>query len=227
MPMLLALSVFAACDCRLIGGHSMQGPELQIGFSVNGTALGPAPLRSASAHAGELLLLTRPLGSGALFAAHMQGRADGRDVEGALSLMESGNADAGVTALACGASALTDVTGFGLAGHLLAMLGDRLAADIDSEALPILPGARDAIALGFFSTLHPVNEAAFASRVQAIEGADPALLFDPQTGGGLLMSLPAERAEAALEAVGGRAAGASIIGRLSPPRAASRQIVLH
>lgn len=222
-----ALSIFAPAGCRLVGGHSMQGPELQVGFAVNGTLIGDAPLTGRSARPGDRLLLTRPLGGGALFAAHMQGHADGRDVEHALALMEAGNARAGAVALDSGASALTDVTGFGLAGHLLALLGDAQAAEVDAAALPVLPGAQEAMTRGIFSTLQADNERAFGKQVEAAPGVDAALLFDPQTGGGLLMSVAPERAAAALEALGGTGAGAALIGRVAAAAATSARIRLR
>ena len=118
-----AMSVLAEADCRLLGGHSMEGPELQVGFVVNGVAAGDGVLAKTGARPGDQLILTRPLGSGALFAAQMQSRADGRHVEAALAVLERGNGAAARVALEFGATALTDVTGFGLAGHLAEMLG--------------------------------------------------------------------------------------------------------
>ena len=214
----------------------MQGPELQVGFAVNGVPLTEAPLRSRGGRPGDRLLLSRPLGSGALFAAHMQARADGRDVEHALALMEEGNAEAGALALAHGARALTDVTGFALAGHLLAMLDDGLAARVEVDAIPLLPGFLRAVEAGIYSTAHESNERAFApsvtsgpsaagdARVPAGRNVD--VLYDPQTGGGLLMALPADRAGAALAALAAGGAGAAIIGTLCEATPSSEPILL-
>lgn len=213
-----ALSVFSRANCRLVGGHSMQGPELQLGFAVNGSLDGHPPLSSRGAQPGDCLLLTRPLGTGVLFAAHMQGRADGRDIEGALGQMETGNAAAAQVARRCGARALTDVTGFGLAGHLLLMLGDDLCAILERDALPVLPGAEAAFEAGLRSTLHASNREVAGDGMKIEPGdvdARTELLFDPQTGGGLLMALPAGQADAALAALGEAGAGAALIGRLT------------
>lgn len=202
-----ALEVLAAADCTLVGGHSLQGPEWQLGFAVTGTAAGDAPLGKTGARPGDRLLLTRPLGSGVLFAAHMQLAADGRDVDGALRAMLAGNGPAMDIALAHGATAATDVTGFGLAGHLCEMLGDHLGAQLDLAALPVLAGAERALAGGVRSTAAPANRDAWGKRVLALPAGERAeLLFDPQTAGGLLLALPPGESEAALAAL--RAAGA-------------------
>jgi selenide,water dikinase len=186
-----ALAVFAEADCVLLGGHSLQGPEWQLGFAVTGEAAAEEPLRKRGAQPGDALLLTRPLGVGVLFAAHMQLAADGRDIDAVLSLLGASQAAALDAAIAGGAHAATDVTGFGLAGHLCEMLGDELGAILDLAALPVLPGAEAAIAAGLRSTAAPANLAAWGARV--LGAGDPVrqqLLFDPQTAGGLLLALP-------------------------------------
>ena len=195
-----AVSVLSEARCRLIGGHSMQGPELQIGFAVNGVLSSGAALTRRGARVGDGLILTSFLGSGALFAAHMLGRADGRDVDSALTVMERGNASASEVARSVGATALTDITGFGLAGHVLPMLDATTSARIDLHALPVLSGALHALRAGVRSTMHGANCEAALGQVALgrVESEREALLYDPQTGGGLLMAMPADRADAAL-----------------------------
>ena len=139
-----ALMEFARVGCRLTGGHSLQGPELSIGFVVNGAAEG-GRLPKAGLRTGEKLVLTRALGTGALFARHMQLAGDGRHIEAATRSMLRSNAAAAELARAHGASAVTDVTGFGLAGHLLEMLRRGQGAALVLEALPALPGALAAL----------------------------------------------------------------------------------
>jgi selenide,water dikinase len=211
-----ALTVFADARCRLLGGHSMQGPELQLGFTVNGTLTNGPALGKRGAAPGDHLLLTRPLGSGALFAAHMQARADGRDVSAALAQMQQGNAGAARIAREHGAHAATDITGFGLAGHLLEMLGDDLAAQVSLEALPVYRGAPEAMASGIFSTMQAANRELVQSRCAAPPAAGVAaeLLYDPQTCGGLLLALPAAAAERALSALVDSGHGAAIVGEV-------------
>lgn len=200
-----ALSIFAEANCRLLGGHSMQGPEMQLGFTVNGVLRGepllPKPVLSKQgAQPGDVLLLSKALGSGALFAAHMQQRADGRHVQAALEAMQQSNREASLIARRYGARAVTDVTGFGLAGHLLEMLGEDLSATLQWESLPVLAGALEALNAGIRSTAHTGNVALAGDRVALPGGAPPSLqlLFDPQTSGGLLMAVPPASADAAL-----------------------------
>jgi selenide,water dikinase len=211
-----AMTVFEQADCRLIGGHSMQGPELQLGFAVNGE-VGPAGVLSTrGARAGDRLVLTSALGSGALFAAHMQGLADGRAIENAIQSMERGNAAAARIARQHGATALTDVTGFGLAGHLLPMLGEDLRVEIPLADLPVLPGALEALGAGVRSTMHEANHSAASEAVVLGDGALELedLLYDPQTCGGLLMALPHGHAEVALGALKDAGLDAADLGSL-------------
>ncbi|MDP5052925.1 MAG: selenide, water dikinase SelD [Congregibacter sp.] len=213
-----ALSVFAESGCKLHGGHSMQGPEMQLGFAVNGVLQpGNAVLHKRGAQPGDTLLLSKALGTGALFAAHMQARMDGRWVESALTSMEQSNAAAAAVARKFCATAVTDVTGFGLAGHLSEMLGDSLVADIELHQLPAMPGALDAMAAGIFSTLHEPNRQALAGRCMPADDAPlkAQLLFDPQTSGGLLMALPPDQADAACLALLDQGVDAVLIGRIA------------
>jgi selenide,water dikinase len=194
-----AMSVFAEVGCRLLGGHSMQGPELQLGFAVNGVLDGEAMLPKRGAQPGDELLLTGSLGAGALFAAHMQGQADGRDVAAALAVMQQGNAAAASAAREHGARAVTDITGFGLAGHLLEMLGETLCARLSAAALPAFAGSLEAMEKGIYSTGRDANrQLAIADcSIDSAVGVAAELLFDPQTGGGLLLALPAGNVDAA------------------------------
>lgn len=213
------LSVLRAEGVALVGGHSGEGAELALGLSVEGAADEASLLRKRGLAPGNVLVLTKPLGTGVLLAAEMRRRARGAWIDAALSSMQrSARTPASILA-AHGATACTDVSGFGLAGHLLEMLraGDA-AAELDLGAVPLLDGAKELAAAGIRSTLHAQNaRAAGAIRdPEAFEG-DPryALLFDPQTAGGLLAGVPAERAVACVDAL--RAAGerAAIVGRVT------------
>jgi selenide,water dikinase len=199
----------------------MQGPELQIAFAVNGRLDRGPMLGKGGAQPGDRLLLTKPLGTGALFAAHMLGRADGRDIEGALAMMERSNAPAAEQARRFGAHALTDITGFGLAGHLLEMLGSDLGARVEIDALPVLPGTQAAMAAGVFSTLHAPNREAVAAECVLPPNPLAEVIFDPQTSGGLLMALPAADAEVAREALLATGASAVLIGEICAARPGS------
>ena len=216
-----ASSVFDEARCALVGGHTAEGGELGLGFAVGGLVDDRLQglLRKDGMRAGQAIVLTKPLGTGVLLAAHARLEARGRWIDAALQSMQQ---SAGV-ALACllthEASACTDVTGFGLIGHLIDMLRhSAMGADLELDALPLLDGALDCARRHIASSMSAAN-----IRYQdvlddlASVRAHPVfpLLFDPQTAGGLLATVPEERAEACLAAL--RAAGcsaASIIGRV-------------
>ncbi len=218
-----ALHEFAAVDCRLEGGHSMQGAELSLGFVVNGVAMAHdgALLPKVGAQPGHQLVLTKALGTGALFAAHMQLAADGRDISAAIAAMLQGNGAAAELAVAYGASACTDITGFGLLGHLLEMLAGVHGARLELSQLPVLSGALEQIRVGIVSTMHAANAHSGGHFVQHSVSVDEArrqLLFDPQTSGGLLIALPPERSEGLCEALhDGGYTEARIIGAVTNP----------
>jgi len=167
--------------------------------------------------AGDKLILTKPLGTGVLFAAHMQLLADGRQIAAAIDSMLASNAAAAELALAHGAGACTDITGFGLLGHLLEMLGERSGASLQLGSLPLLPGALEHLRRGIRSSMHVANTGAH-SLVRSAADLDQDLLqilFDPQTSGGLLIAVAAERAAALLDELHGSAyLHAQIIGEV-------------
>lgn len=215
----------AAEGAGLAGGHSAEGMEAAIGFAVTGEVDADRALRRSGLRAGDALLLTGPLGTGAVLAAAMRGRARGRWLAGAVAAMERSPFPASRALLAHDATACADVTGFGLLGHLLEMLrASGVGAEVDAGAVPALEGALEALRAGVRSTLHPGNEAHARPHLDGADALPPerlALLLDPQTAGGLLAGVPAERAEACLAAL--REAGdarAAVIGRVvsGPPR---------
>jgi selenide,water dikinase len=219
-----ALHEFAAADCCLTGGHSMQGPELSLGFVVNGIPLAQDRhlLSKRGLAPGDALVLTKPLGTGTLFAAHMQLLADGRDISGAVESMLQSNAVAAELAVAHGASACTDITGFGLLGHLLEMLDTDRCARLQLARLPVLSGALQQLRGGIVSTMHASNARAgeVLRREGQVDEARLQMLFDPQTSGGLLIGIAADRAQALRDALQQRSyAQAEIIGQveLRPP----------
>jgi len=213
-----ARAVFDQNRVTLIGGHSTTAPELLVGFSVDGFASSPALLTLDQLRPGDQLLLTKRLGTGVVLHADMLGRASGRSLAECLESMLTGNGEAAQLARELGARAMTDVTGFGLAGHLGAMLrASGASAFIDVTALPALPGAVELLARGFRSTFHPENAKAKKGLVIDPEAAaDPRLelLFDPQTSGGLLFGLPSSRVDEAL----GRLDQVAVIGEARPGR---------
>ncbi|MEL6644218.1 MAG: selenide, water dikinase SelD [Pseudomonadota bacterium] len=190
-----AAQAFDAAGAAIVGGHTTLGAELTVGFTVTGLLDGPA-ITLAGARPGDRLLLTRPLGSGTLLAADMAGSARGADVAAALGEMAQGQG--GVAEALAAAHAMTDVTGFGMAGHLMEMCrASRVAARVWLEDLPFYAGAEDLAARGVRSSLYPENRVV-AAEMEVPEGARAALLFDPQTSGGLLAAMAPEDAEAVL-----------------------------
>jgi selenide,water dikinase len=208
----------------LVGGHTTTGPELVAGFAVWGAAASAdALIRIGGAAPGDQLILTKPLGTGVVLQADMRALARGAWVEAAVASMLRSNGPAARAMLALRPSAATDVTGFGLAGHLGEMLrASKASAVLDLAAIPALPGAAALLGRGIRSTAHPEN--ARARRAMLVEPDAPGraaldLLFDPQTSGGLLIAVPRERGAAMLGAL--RAAGAAaaaLIGEVAPPR---------
>ena len=200
----------------LVGGHSSEGAELAIGFAVTGEVAPDRIMRKAGLRAGDALVLTRPLGTGILFAAAMRARARARWIAPALAAMRRSNRAAAASLMAHGARAMTDVTGFGLVGHLGEMLAASGAeAELALAALPLYDGVDALARAGESSTLLPENLALAGLLRGEVEPAMRAVLFDPQTAGGLLAGIPAERADACVAAL--RAAGhahAALIGRV-------------
>lgn len=202
--------IAGAAGAEIVGGHSTMGAELTIGLTVTGL-LESAPITVAGAQAGDRLILTRPIGSGTVLAAMMQGKAGGADVAAVLAEMAKPQADA--AAILRGAHAMTDVTGFGLAGHLMAICkASELAAELDLATVPFYDGAEALAAGGLRSTIYEANAA--QTMVFGDESPRAVLLHDPQTAGGMLAAVKAE--EAAGLVVQLRALGhqAAVIGTL-------------
>jgi selenide,water dikinase len=209
----------------LVGGHSGEG-ELALGFSVTGEVAPDRILRKGGLQPGDALILTRPLGTGILFAAAMRAKARAPWIAAALAAMRQSNRAAAATLIAHGAHAMTDVTGFGLVGHLGEMLAASATdAELDLAALPLYDGARELADSGIVSTLLPENLALAGLLRGEADAATRALLFDPQTSGGLLAGVPPERAEACVAAL--RAAGyavAAVIGRIGKGGLSARAV---
>ncbi len=216
-----AVRVLNEAGVALVGGHTGEALELALGFAVGGLARPDQLLRKKGLRPGDRLVLTKAIGTGTLFAAEMRGKAKGRWIERAIASMLQSNASAVAVLRAHGVSACTDVTGFGLLGHLLEMTkASHVDAELDLNAVPVLPGALECVAQGIFSSLQPQNiRLRRALKDPGRLSAEPryALLFDPQTSGGLLAGVPEHAASGCVEGL--RAAGydaAAVIGRVLP-----------
>lgn len=204
-----------AAGAEVVGGHTTMGDELTIGFTITGLCHRD-PITLTRARAGDALILTKPLGTGVLMAAEMAGHAKGRWIAAALEHMTRPQGDA--AQILADAHAMTDVTGFGLAGHLLGICeASGLGAQLQLGAIPLLPGAPELAESGVRSTLFPQN------RVLAPdlpEGGRADLLFDPQTAGGLLAAVAPDHADTLVASLRDLGHQAAWIGVLTdgPPR---------
>ncbi len=173
----------------LTGGHTSEGHDLSLGFSVTGYANEDQLFRKGNLAPGDALILTKPLGTGAVMAAWMRGECSAAHFDEAIEQMLIANKSAAEVFAKFGVRACTDITGFGLAGHLLEMLdASHISASLHTNSIPRLTGFDAAAAHGILSTLHPDN-ARLAGRIQ-ISDSPPSWLFDPQTSGGLLGAVP-------------------------------------
>jgi selenide,water dikinase len=177
-------------------------------------------MRKQGMQPGDVLVLTKAIGTGTLFAAHARLAAKGRWIDGALQSMLQSNQSGGQILRAHGVTACTDVTGFGLLGHLVEMTRPSgVDVELHISALPLLEGAVECVRAGMVSSLQAANvrlRRALRNADEFIEDARYPLLFDPQTSGGLLASVPAAQADACLQAL--QAAGyshATAIGRVT------------
>ncbi|MGK0459666.1 MAG: selenide,water dikinase [Candidatus Azotimanducaceae bacterium] len=186
----------------LVGGHTTEGAEMSLGFAVNGVATESQLMKKQGLVADQCLILTKPLGTGAILAADMQHCAKGSWVQSALGSMDQSNSNAASIFTQHGVVACTDVTGFGLAGHLLEMLkASKSSAVINVESLPCLSGAIECLNdLRIKSTLHDSNKAACID-MTTIAHPSMSIVFDPQTSGGLLAAVNHEHRDEVLAAL--------------------------
>jgi selenide,water dikinase len=215
------LEIVNASGAVLTGGHTSEGAELAFGLTVNGLIDQDRVLRKGGLQPGDALVLTKPLGTGTLFAADMRRKAKGRWIDAAIQSMITSNQAAAECLQKFGADACTDVTGFGLLGHLVEMTrAAGVDAEITIDAVPILDGAKETVAAGILSSLQPQNlrlRRAVRDIEQAARHPLYPLMFDPQTAGGLLAGVPADKAEQCIAALHEQGyPHSAIIGRILP-----------
>jgi len=188
----------AEAGCALLGGHSVRDPEIKFGYAITGLVDPRLMLTNAGARPDDALILTKPLGTGVIATALKAGQASPAAVQAATASMCTLNREASERALARGAHAATDITGFGLAGHGIAIAREsRVTLEFEAASLPLLPDARE-LALRFQPAGLKSNRREFEVHTVyrgAPDEALRALLFDPQTSGGLLIALPEQEAE--------------------------------
>ncbi|QEG23459.1 selenide, water dikinase SelD [Mariniblastus fucicola] len=196
-----AVEELARMGATIVGGHSIEGPRLLAGFTVMGNQVSDAKTKG-QLETGDLLVLSKPIGSGILLAAWMQCLLDGKFYRPLVDSMLQSNQIAIELAKRSDVSAMTDVTGFGLAGHLKEMLvASNKSAVLNVDAIPLLPGTREMLYHEVESTLAPDNRLNLASiNFTGVDVAHPSVapLFDPQTGGGILFGVNPAAAEEVL-----------------------------
>jgi len=207
-------------ECLILGGHSVDDPEPKFGMAVIGEVHPDRMLTNAGACAGDRLVLTKPLGTGILTTAFKRDALLEGGLADAVRSMRTLNAGAARAALEVGVSAATDVTGFGLIGHLLNVLdASQVGAELAIETLPILPHVRSLAGRGFVPGGTARNLEAAAPRVEWAEDVtetDRLVAVDAQTSGGLLLAVPRENEAALLAALASQGTPAAVtIGRLT------------
>lgn len=194
-----------AMGATLVGGHTIEGQTTTVGLTLLGEVAAGKAVTKAGLRVGDVLVLTKALGTGVLLAGHMRAMCRGTWMDALRASLLAGHMGVAECLEAFDVRAATDVTGFGLAGHLAEMLAaSGQSAELELDQVPVLPGAAELLAGGLRSTLAAANrrtavpvEFGVGAAAVAAE-ARRELLFDPQTSGGLLLALPAERADAAL-----------------------------
>jgi selenide, water dikinase len=210
--------VAGRAGCPVVGGHSIDDPEPKYGLAVVGMADPGRLLTIARARPGDRLVLTKPLGTGVVATAVKRGHPDPAAVAAAVAAMTTLNRDPAEAALAAGVQAATDVTGFGLLGHLHRMLrASGVAGEVDAARVPFLPGAAELAAAGFISGGTRNNQAYLRDHVDLEPGLPPVvatLLHDAQTSGGLLLSVAPAMLGGLVADLRGRGVEPAVVGRV-------------
>ncbi|MBP7865731.1 MAG: selenide, water dikinase SelD [Acidobacteria bacterium] len=218
---ILAGGAEKAAEARvaIAGGHTVDDPEPKYGLSVIGTVSREALLTNRTAREGDVLVLTKPLGIGVLTTAFKRGDIGEAELGPAVEVMEQLNAEASRLMTRHGAHACTDVTGFGMLGHLWEMASaSGLGAEVRAEAVPVLPEALPFCAAGRLPGGSFANQDHLKDAVRAAHGVEAArlnALFDAQTSGGLLVALDADRAEAFVAELRAEHPWAAVVGRFT------------
>ena len=201
----------------VLGGHSIDDPEIKFGYAVTGVVHPSRAVTNANAQPGDKLILTKPIGTGAIITGIKHGVANHVSVEAAMKAMTTSASIPSIAMQRAGASACTDVTGFGLLGHAYEMArASNVCLNIDASSIPLLPNVLDLIAQGML-TRGDKNNRAYVGETIIFGGHVSkhmqSALFDPQTAGGLLISIAPSKAEELKNEI----EGSVIIGTVQPP----------
>jgi selenide, water dikinase len=205
----------------IVGGHSIDDPEPKYGMAITGVAHPERVVRNSTARPGDRLFLTKPLGAGAISTAAKRAIADGSLIARATEVMTTLNGRAAEAAVAAGASAMTDVTGFGLLGHLRELsFASGVSARLEAGAVPVMDGVLELLESGDgVSGGNRRNRdyaAGFTTFADTVPEPLRALVCDPMTSGGLLIAVGPDRAEEMEQALSEAAPETAAIGSLGP-----------
>lgn len=214
-----AMEKIAEAECQLVGGHTVADPEFKFGLSVSGVVEGGEVWGIDRARVGDVLVLTKRLGTGVVNQALRNGKLDERStpyrqsVESMIAL----NASAMKAARAANASSATDITGFGLLGHATQFAkASNVTFEIERKSLAFFDGVRDLVAAGIKPARARDNMNAYYSNVTGVESdLDATLLFDPQTSGGLMISVPEQNVQVLFDNLKDWTLGVSVVGRVT------------
>ena len=187
----------AEAGCLIVGGHTIDDPEPKYGMAVIGTVEPGKQMTNAGAKPGDVLVLTKPLGTGIITTAGKQGKVSDNVIQAALDTMATLNKSASEAMMAVGANACTDVTGFGMMGHLKSMVrASGVGATVNASSIPVLPGAWELLDQGIapggtHRNLNSVNDV--MNWHPELTESQQIMLCDAQTSGGLLISVPSAK----------------------------------
>jgi selenide,water dikinase len=212
----------------IIGGHTVKDAEIKYGLAVTGFVNPSHMVTNAGARTGDVLVLTKPIGSGILTTALRAGKLPPGEISRLVDIMVQLNDAASAGMLEAGASACTDITGFGLLGHSLEMAqASGVTVEIEAGRIPVMEGALAYAAQGMLTGGGKANSVFLRDSVSLPDSLDEhlsSLLFDPQTSGGLLIALPERTAQRLVKSLARHAPCSAIIGRVVPKQ--SRDVVV-
>ncbi len=211
------LSVLTEFGVTLLGGHSVDSPQIMFGYAVTGTIDPRRIATNAGVKPGDVLILTKEIGTGVISTAIKMAKTTPEIAEGALKVMLTAGKEAAAAMREHGVAGATDITGFGLLGHSWEVArASNVTIEIDSGSVPLLPGALELAAKGILTRGDHLNRKYVGTNITISNEVIPAmqsLLFDPQTAGGMLIAIPADRAQALLTRLKATYPATMIIGR--------------
>jgi len=215
----------------VVGGHSVEDSEPKYGLAVTGIVRPDLLVTNSGARPGDLLVLTKPIGTGLLLMANKAEMAAAGELEAAVNSMKELNRCAAEAMLVASAHAATDITGFGLLGHARELaLASKVGLEISFGKVPVLPGALRAAAMGLvpagtYANLDYVQQGLVVINEKVVGEQALDVLCDPQTSGGLLIVVPPEKEQTLLAELGRRQTTAAVIGRVLPGPAGQIRLV--